>query len=258
MEKVPGYGGATAHTLCVNLTLRESSRSGSWPGVAVMGIVVPFPNHALARSGSAPASRGRLACMAASASKLTPTIPRASAAEITGAHHSAGRRLLKCHLRTAKSDAPVSSARVSSEGHNSQTARGVVGSDMPELLGPIVLNVKANVSYDTSSQNRENLGMADRMSETEEKLAFIGRVRSARKARYPTQKPMLLLLGIDQDLYKQYETRTPLPLRFIPKFCAATGVEMEWLLTGEGVGPKVEALPIPRKRTVKRSRSRAA
>lgn len=114
------------------------------------------------------------------------------------------------------------------------------------------------MSYDNPARNRDNLAMADRMSETEEKLAFIGRVRAAREARFPTQRPMLTILGIDQGTYKQYERRTPLPLRFIPKFCAATGVEIEWLLTGEGVGPKVEALPTPRKRTAKRAKQRAA
>jgi hypothetical protein len=91
--------------------------------------------------------------------------------------------------------------------------------------------------------------MPDRMSETEEKAAFIGRVRAAREARFPTQKPMLTILGIEQGTYKQYETRTPLPYRFIPKFCAACGVSIEWLLTGEGEGPMVVPLPAKRNRT---------
>jgi hypothetical protein len=90
-------------------------------------------------------------------------------------------------------------------------------------------------------------GMADRMSETEEKLAFIRRTRAAREARYDTQSPMLTILELPQGTYKQYETRTPLPHRYIPKFCAACGVTMEWLLTGEGKGPAV--MPFPTKRT---------
>jgi hypothetical protein len=89
----------------------------------------------------------------------------------------------------------------------------------------------------------------DRMSETEEKLAFIKRVRTARMARFDKQKPILTILGVSQGTYKQYETRTPLPYRFIPKFCAATGVDMEWLLTGEGKGPEVAEIP---KQTPKR------
>lgn len=195
--------------------------------------------------------------MDASASKVTLANPRPSAAETSGAHHSDGSRFLLCHFRTANSEAPVSSASASSEGHSSHTARGVK-SVIAQSLGRDVLNVKANVSYDRAVPACDNLAMADRMSETEEKLAFIGRVRAAREARFPTQKPMLVILGVEQGTYKQYESRTPLPLRLIPKFCAATGVEIEWLLTGEGIGPRVEALPLPRKRTQKRRRSIAA
>lgn len=99
----------------------------------------------------------------------------------------------------------------------------------------------------------------DRMSETEEKHAFIGRTKLAREARYPTQGPMLIILGVEQGTYKQYETRTPLPHRFIPKFCAATGVSMEWLLTGEGKGPAVEPIPTKvEKRAPRRHKQRAA
>lgn len=130
---------------------------------------------------------------------------------------------------------------------------------MDQLLGPHVLNVKANVSYDESDLFRHGSGM-DRMSETEEAAAFIGRVRSARAARFDSQKPMCVILGLEQDVYKQYETRTPLPRRFIPKFIAACGVTYEWLLTGEGVGPNLVPMPTRRKRTVKvpRRRSRIA
>lgn len=113
------------------------------------------------------------------------------------------------------------------------------------------------MSYDTGIDSLDNADM-DRMSETEEKLSFIGRVRAARMARFATQKPMLTILGVDQGTYKQYEKRTPLPHRYIPKFCAATGVSMEWLLTGEGQGPAVEPLPAPRKRAVVKPAKRKA
>lgn len=125
-------------------------------------------------------------------------------------------------------------------------ARGV--EIMPPSIGPIVLSVKANMSCDDSGEFCQNTVMADRMSESEEKAAFIGRVRAARESRYHTQKPMLTILGLDQGTYKQYERRTPLPWRFIPKFCAACGISIEWLLTGEGDGPKVVPLPPKRKR----------
>lgn len=126
------------------------------------------------------------------------------------------------------------------------------GSNMESALGHYVLNFKANVSHDLGFGRVEAVAMTDRMSETEEKLAFIARTRRARAARFDTQKPMLTILGIDQGTYKQYETRTPLPHRFIPKFCAATGVDIEWLLTGEGKGPKEEM--IPREVQVRRGR----
>lgn len=108
--------------------------------------------------------------------------------------------------------------------------------------------------------------MADRMSETEEKAAFIRRTRMAREARFPEgQKPMYKILGIDQGTYKQYETRTPLPHRFIPKFCWACGIDTEWLLAEEGRGPSVVGLPArpetappAKKRARKRRKAKAA
>lgn len=49
----------------------------------------------------------------------------------------------------------MSSASASSEGHSSQTARGV-RSFIPPSLGPYVLKVKANVSYDDIDPIGEN------------------------------------------------------------------------------------------------------
>ncbi len=101
--------------------------------------------------------------------------------------------------------------------------------------------------------------MVDRMSEAEEKAAFIGRVKLARLARFPKQGPMLTILGLDQGTYKQYESRTPLPHRYLPKFCAATGVTLEWLLTGEGKGPEAaEVAPKAESRPRAAKRRRAA
>ena len=100
------------------------------------------------------------------------------------------------------------------------------------------------MSYDWGQKVRDNDGMGEQLSETEQKAAFIARTKAARKARFPTQNPILTILGLEQGTYKQYEKRTPLPHRFIPKFCAATGVTVDWLLTGEGKGPV--ALDTPR------------
>jgi hypothetical protein len=114
------------------------------------------------------------------------------------------------------------------------------------------------MSYDKDGLFDQIPGMPDRMSESEEKAAFIGRVRAARMARFEKQKPMLTILGIDQGTYKQYETRTPLPWRLIPKFCAATGVEIEWLLTGEGKGPTTVPMPTRRERKERPQKRRVA
>lgn len=139
---------------------------------------------------------------------------------------------------------------------------GAASAMMPHLLGHTVLKSKANLSRACEQADDVN-GDMDRMSETEERAAFIRRVKMAREARYPTQKPMCLILGIEQGTYKQYETRTPLPHRFIPKFCAATGVQIRWLLTGEGRGPVEvaqfdQAKPAKPKRKARSRGTRAA
>lgn len=172
-----------------------------------------------------------------------------------GAHHSAGI-LSRCHhFDTAEAPAPISAAISSRDGHSSITDRKEVVT-ITQSLGQPVLKSKVKVSHDLVAGFGEYAAMADRMSETEEKLAFIQRVKLARTARFDTQKPMLTILGIDQGTYKQYETRTPLPYRYLPKFCAATGVDLEWLLTGEGKGPKLPEYP-PVRPAIRRRRRAA-
>lgn len=99
----------------------------------------------------------------------------------------------------------------------------------------------------------------DRMSETEETAAFISRTRLAREAKFETQKPVYEFLDVPQAHYKHWETKRAMPRRFIPKFCTICEVDMKWLLTGEGKGPKVAEMP-PKveKRTSKARRARAA
>lgn len=176
-----------------------------------------------------------------------------------GAHHSAGM-LSRCHhFETAEAPAPMSAAMLSREDQSSMIERNEVRSDMPSHLGHLVLKRKAILSCDYDSAFGKNTAMPERMSETEEKAAFIRRVKIAREARFPTQTPMLTLLEIEQGTYKQYETRTPLPHRLIPKFCAACGVSLEWLLTGEGQGPKqLEFLEVKPTRARARQKRRAA
>ncbi len=179
---------------------------------------------------------------------------RAVPVDRIGPHHSAGM-LSRCdHLRTAEAEWPISSAIRSGVPHKETTSRKVE-SDISPSIGHCVLKSKAKVSHDHRGAFDKIPGM-DRMSETEEKLAFIRRTKQAREARF-TQNEICKLLELDQGTWKQYETRTPLPHRYIPKFCVATGVSADWLLTGDG-----EGVPeIPRrleKRTRGRLKGRAA
>lgn len=114
------------------------------------------------------------------------------------------------------------------------------------------------MSYDYAIGIGDNVSMPERMSETEETLAFIRRVKAAREAKFSTQKPVYRYLNIPQDQYKHYEMKRPLPRRFIPKFCEICEVRMEWLLTGEGHGgPKVPEFPKEEPRRI-RSRRKVA
>jgi hypothetical protein len=192
----------------------------------VVGTIVQFAHYARSRG---------LECNLESKSAVTALIPRRPAALIKSAQNSAGMRLRECHLRTAQTDAPTSLATVSSDGLG-QSFSTELGVSMPGVMGPTVQNVKANVPYDISSDSEHSDGM-DGRSETDERAGFIGRVKAAREARF-RQKDICILLGIDPGTYKQYESRSMLPHRFLPKFCTACGVTVEWLLTGEGVGPK--------------------
>lgn len=63
-------------------------------------------------------------------------------------------------------------------------------------------------------------------------LAFISRTREARTAANLTQDEVARVLGIEQPTYKWYETRTPLPHRYVAPFCTLTRVSSDWLFTG--------------------------
>jgi transcriptional regulator with XRE-family HTH domain len=64
------------------------------------------------------------------------------------------------------------------------------------------------------------------------KAQFLRRTRLARERSGCTQAEIAELLGIKQDKYKQYESRSFLPHRLVPPFCLATHVTIRWLLTG--------------------------
>lgn len=216
-------------------------------------MIIQFPVHRLASKDAAASS--------ARASARKP-FSRATRVPSTDFQRSDGM-LSRCHhLLTAEADAPISEAIASFEGHQPITSRKEFGrTAMPDLLGQTVLKSKAKVSRADQIVVGVYAAM-DRMSETEEKAYFIGRTKAARVAKYPTQKEICLLLDLDQGTYKQYETRTPLPHRFIPKFCAAVGVSTDWLLTGEGKGPRreeyIKYVPKLRNRSAGTRRTRAA
>lgn len=84
--------------------------------------------------------------------------------------------------------------------------------------------------------------MAD-SEEAQFKQAFMKRVAEARIARGWKQWELAERLGMEQDKYKQYETRSLLPHHLIPQFCLACRVDMDWLLTGLGRKP-IKALEV--------------
>jgi transcriptional regulator with XRE-family HTH domain len=67
--------------------------------------------------------------------------------------------------------------------------------------------------------------------------SFVARVREAREKANYLQTEIAELLGTTQPTYSKYEGRmnepsTLLPHHLIEKFCALTGVTIEWLITG--------------------------
>ncbi len=226
-------------------------------------VVLSKYRHGRASSSEGPAAAARRAAKLASISTVTPAACPMDDDAI-GTHQSAGM-LSRCgHLRADQTGAPISAAMSAGVRQSATTSRKdetVVMLD--STLGHCVLKDKAILSYDCGRPVGETRDMADRKSETEEKAAFIARTKRAREARFPTQRPILTILEIDQGTYKQYEARTPLPHRYIPKFCAATGVDVEWLLTGQGKGPQAIAMPPqeakePPRRRGRKPRPRAA
>lgn len=158
--------------------------------------------------------------------------------------------------------APIAAIAATTPGHSPITSVNEFGLDILESrLGQFGLFGKANTAHDLGPDLGENAAMAERLSETAEKLKFVARVKLARLARFGSdgQAPICTILGISQGTYKHYEARTPLPHRFIPKFVAATGVDYKWLLSGEGKGPAVAEHPQEAPKRAKRSpRAKAA
>lgn len=109
--------------------------------------------------------------------------------------------------------------------------------------------------------------MAESETEAEYKQRFMARVAEARIARGLKQWQLAEALGMPQDKYKQYESRSLLPHHLIGRFCIVTRVDPEWLLTGRGQKPikaiqladtEPEPVAKPKPKPKRRSAARAA
>ncbi len=179
-------------------------------------------------------SLGR-ACNAASTSSVTPLIFRPRAAATKPDQYSDGTLSRCAHLRTAETDAPISAAKTSCEGHRASKDR--IESAMLQSLGHTVLSVKANMSHDYGPGLEHLAFMPRDAAASAFKVGFIARTKEGRESLGLTQEQFASLLGMDQGKYKQYETRTPLPHQYVEKFCFATGADQNWLFTGKGRKP---------------------
>jgi hypothetical protein len=79
--------------------------------------------------------------------------------------------------------------------------------------------------------------MAEPETELEYKQQFILRVTESRTASGMKQWQIAEAMGIPQDKYKQYETRSLMPHHLIGRFCIICRVDPEWLVTGRGKKP---------------------
>ena len=76
--------------------------------------------------------------------------------------------------------------------------------------------------------------MAESEAEAIYKREFRGRVKESRVASALKQWEIAEALGMTQDKYKQYETRSLLPHHLIGRFCVICHINPEWLITGRG------------------------
>ncbi|MEH2517768.1 hypothetical protein V1279_003341 [Bradyrhizobium sp. AZCC 1610] len=79
--------------------------------------------------------------------------------------------------------------------------------------------------------------MAESETELEYKQGFILRVTKSKTASGMKQWQIAEAIGIPQDKYKQYETRSLMPHHLIGRFYIICRVDPEWLVTGRGKKP---------------------
>lgn len=137
----------------------------------------------------------------------------------------------------------------------------VTSRSMQDQLGQNVLICKPILSHDLPAVESHNCPMAKEPGKSAFKQRFIQRVRWARDSRGLSQDGIAALMGISQDTYKQYETRSYLPHDLVPLFLLATGVDAQWLYTEKGKGPisaEPPAEPVRKRRAIRKDKRAAA
>lgn len=78
--------------------------------------------------------------------------------------------------------------------------------------------------------------------------AFLERTRRLRGEKGWTQAQMALALGIPEERYRKYETRTPLPHDLLERFALITGKSIHYIVTGREQGVTTPEIRRPLRR----------
>tara|TARA_A200000113_G_C8791985_1_gene331204 strand:- start:269 stop:670 length:402 start_codon:yes stop_codon:yes gene_type:complete len=70
--------------------------------------------------------------------------------------------------------------------------------------------------------------------DTKNREQYIARVKLARENSGLKHREVADLIGCSREAYTNYESRRPMPQKYLAKFCEATKARSEWLLTGKG------------------------
>jgi DNA-binding transcriptional regulator YdaS (Cro superfamily) len=197
-----------------------------------MGIIVRFPAQRHVRASSLTRAAKRVSKSDVRPADLAPSVDKIAP------HHSEGMLSRLNHLITAQLLTPTSEAIASRESQSSMTERNDAKpeSDMPEILGHWVPNVKAIMSHDRPLSPRHSVPMAEDIESIAESAwrdGFRARLRQAQGGR--TQETMARLLGTSREAYSKYVggRKSVMPVRLLPKFCAICDVSLIWLIEGD-------------------------
>lgn len=76
--------------------------------------------------------------------------------------------------------------------------------------------------------------MHEAQSAAEFNRLFRQRVQRVRIQSDHTQKEVARRIGVAEETYKKYETRSVMPVYLIPRFANAVGCDIAYLFTGQG------------------------